>query len=403
MSYKTNRRSFLQQLGALGLSATFFPSLFACGKPPQEEPPIQVNFTGKALIVGAGAAGLMAGYLLKQHDIDFQIIEASGIYGGRVKKIENFADFPIDLGAEWLHEEPSIFAELINDETVDGTIDLIPFNPETVKVWTGSGLSSYNIGKSFYGEYKFKRTTWYDFFATFIVPSIKDKIVYNSPVESIDYTGKKVKVKVKDKQGSTFEGDRILVTVPINILKSETITFKPALPKEKMDLIKNLDMSDGLKAFISFSERFYPDIILNGSIFGDDATERIYYNAAFKKDAKSHVMGLFTVGQSASAYTNLKTDKAIIAKILGELDQMFDNKASKFYLKHVVQNWSAEPFVQGSYSHHGDNEQEVIATLVKPLDNKVYFAGEALAPTDTSTVHGAGASGLAEARKILEG
>jgi protoporphyrinogen oxidase len=53
----------------------------------------------KILIVGAGAAGITAGHALSEKGIDFEILEASSVHGGRVKKDADFADFPIDLGA----------------------------------------------------------------------------------------------------------------------------------------------------------------------------------------------------------------------------------------------------------------------------------------------------------------
>jgi len=65
-------------------------------------------------IVGAGAAGLAAGYLLQRYRVDFEIIEAAPVYGGRLKRAEGFADFPIDLGAEWIHTHPVVLAEILN-------------------------------------------------------------------------------------------------------------------------------------------------------------------------------------------------------------------------------------------------------------------------------------------------
>ena len=60
------------------------------------------NFDGKVIIVGAGAAGLAAAKKLEEAGIRYQILEATDHYGGRIQKNEDFADFPIDLGAEWI-------------------------------------------------------------------------------------------------------------------------------------------------------------------------------------------------------------------------------------------------------------------------------------------------------------
>ncbi|MEO0471652.1 MAG: FAD-dependent oxidoreductase, partial [Bacteroidota bacterium] len=66
----------------------------------------------QVLVIGAGAAGLYAGHELARHGIDFMILEASDRHGGRLGKLEGFADYPLDLGAEWLHGKKSIMGKL---------------------------------------------------------------------------------------------------------------------------------------------------------------------------------------------------------------------------------------------------------------------------------------------------
>lgn len=159
-------------------------------------------------------------------------------------------------------------------------------------------------------------------------------------------------------------------------------------------------MPDGLKVFIAFSERFYPDMVMFDNLFGDSANgERIYYDAAFGKATTSHVFALFTVGEPASAYTSLGTEAAIFEKVMGELDTIFDGKASQYYKQHMIQNWSAASFIQGSYSY-GESSPE---TLAEPIANKIYFAGEAMNRNgNTSTVHGAGESAYMELERMLK-
>ncbi|MEL7533797.1 MAG: FAD-dependent oxidoreductase, partial [Bacteroidota bacterium] len=62
----------------------------------------------KIIIIGAGAAGLYAAYTLAQRGIDFQILEATDRLGGRLGKIDDFADYPLDTGAQWLHGKKSL-------------------------------------------------------------------------------------------------------------------------------------------------------------------------------------------------------------------------------------------------------------------------------------------------------
>ena len=57
-------------------------------------------------------------------------------------------------------------------------------------------------------------------------------------------------------------------------------------------------------------------------------------------------------------------------------------------------NWSEDPFAYGSYSYfaNGSNRSDSRA-LVKPLEDRVFFAGEACHPKYNSTVHAAYESG----------
>ena len=79
-------------------------------------------------------------------------------------------------------------------------------------------------------------------------------------------------------------------------------------------------------------------------------------------------------GDESEKYVSLKSDEAIFKFVLNELDEIFDGKASKYYVKHIVQNWTAEPFIQGTYSHRKASAKK----MSTPVDEKVYFAGEAM-------------------------
>ena len=55
------------------------------------------------VILGAGVSGLMSGLELFKNNINFVILEASDEILGRVKTNYEFANFPIELGAEYVH------------------------------------------------------------------------------------------------------------------------------------------------------------------------------------------------------------------------------------------------------------------------------------------------------------
>lgn len=394
------KREFVKNFMGLGIASPFITTLLtSCSKDVAFFPDYKVNFNGKVIIVGAGAAGITAGYILNKQGIDFQILEAASIHGGRVKKAGDFVDFPIDLGGEWIHTDPSILAKLNNDRESNVQIDIITYNPQSISVWKNGELKKRNIASKFYSEYKFKNSTWFDFFDELMIPDIRDRISYNNPVTEIDYSNEVVSVKTSN--NDVFEADKVLVTVPISILQNDFINFNPNLPEEKITAINEERMPDGLKVFIEFLEKFYPDIVMFDNLLQASIdSNHTYYNAAFGKDAKRNVFALFTVGEKATPYTSLGTDEAILNKVMSELDAIFDGKASQFYLKHIIQNWSQEPFIQGSYSHgYGSVDR-----LITPVENRIFFAGEAIVPNgNTATVHGAAESAYEIMNMILTG
>ena len=66
-----NRREFLRTTLLASAGGILLPSfLSSCRKNMLLD---EAKFSGKVLIIGAGAAGLYAGYILKSKGIDFQI------------------------------------------------------------------------------------------------------------------------------------------------------------------------------------------------------------------------------------------------------------------------------------------------------------------------------------------
>ena len=95
-------------------------------------------------------------------------------------------------------------------------------------------------------------------------------------------------------------------------------------------------------------------------------------------------------------------DEDVKEYVLAQLDEIFDGKASDTLLNFTVQNWSREPYIRGSYSHYNDEYRSLVNTLQSSIEGKVYFAGEAMIVGDSSTVHGAGFSGIQAAEEILQ-
>lgn len=385
-----NRKDFLQLSGILGLGVSGAGILSACNNNSISD----TNFTGKVLIIGAGAGGLSSGYFLKQQNIDFEILEASPTIGGRMKTDTAFADFPIPLGAEWIHTRASILEDIVDN-------DFVPIDIQTVG-YTRSNMALYieneesTLTESNDPDLKFVNATWFTFYEDYIVPPISDRIRTNTIVESIDYTDTEISVQTNN---GTFTADKIIVSVPLKILQEGNIDFTPSLPQDKLEAINSITVWDGFKAFIEFSEAFY-HTFTGFAISPETAGQKLYYDASFGQNTDKHILGLFTVGSPAMEYGSL-SDENFIASVLEELDTIYGNRATTNYVKHMTQFWNEEPFIKGGYITDHANWRTV-RKLRSPVDNKIYFAGGPFTDgNDWVAVHAAAQSAKDAVNEVL--
>ena len=385
-----------------GLSGCFNWAARADTKLPKETALDRTyNYEGKVIIVGAGASGLAAAKVLEQNNIDYIILEATNRYGGRLKKDTTLADFPIDIGAEWLHSAPITLNKLKGKHGPEIDEELIPYHLDSTASWNGKEYKidphwQNNFMYNFLPESKFKTSTWYDFVNENIAKTVKHKIQFNSPVSTIDYSGNNVIVKTKN--GSTYEADRVLVTVSIGVLKSNSITFIPAVNEERKKAIEAITFHPGFKVAMKFSEKFYPDAI---TCKVDDG-EKGFYDMAFKKDAQSNVLGFLCTGNETQKYYDLKSEQEIISSLLEELDKMFYGKALASYSgEYIIENWGQYEFTQGTWTQAFQEKKSHLKVLNLPLNSKVYFAGEIYDTYKQMGVPGAILSGYYAADKLL--
>ena len=359
------------------------------------------DYSGKVIIVGAGASGLAAAKVLEKNNIDYTILEATNRYGGRLKKDTNLADFPIDIGAEWLHSAPVTLNKLKGKHGDEIDEELIPYHLDCTAVWNGTEYKinpgwQDNFMYNFMPESKFKNSTWYDFVEENIAKTVLHNIQYNSPVVSIDYSDNQVSVEILN--GTTFDADRVLVTVPIGILKSDKISFNPEINQEKKDAIEEITFYSGIKVVMKFSEKFYPDAI-NCEV---DNGEKVFYDIAFGQETQNNILGFLCTGDETQKYYDLNSNDEIISSLIDELDLMLDGKASSSYSgEYILENWGQYEFTLGTWTQALQEKKSNLKILNQPLNNKRYFAGEINDPYKQMGVPGAILSGYYSIDKLL--
>lgn len=440
-----DRRHFIKQSTLLSIGGLLIPSTFlsTCRKENLFE---DINYDGKVIIIGAGAAGLYAAYILKSKGINFQILEASSKYGGRLGKLTGFANFPIDTGAQWLHGKNSILGDLITKSNTTITLDdsetkywfnnqLVNSLPQNTDIFEGDNLpdisyKDYALQKGLGNEYKyiveniagdqgaaasrlsvfgnnqdeenwisgdddFKfQETFFDLFDKQIASEVKDKILLNTIVSKIDYSQSEIIITASNNR--LFNADKVIITVPIPILKSGDIQFIPALQNEKTNAFSKIGMDAGMKVFLKFSNKFFDQNIIGGTICA------AYADDSIGKAQSDNILLAFIMGDQAAYLTALASDTAITNALLQELDMMYNGQATTSFIASHVENWTTNPFVKGAYSYStvGMGDARKIAT--QSISKKLYFAGEAMNTNGHhQTVHGAVETGYREVINIL--
>lgn len=442
-----DRRNFIKQSTFLSIGGLIIPSvvLSSCRKKTLFE---DSNYDGKVLIIGAGAAGLYAGYILKSKGINFQLLEASANYGGRLSKLEGFANFPVDLGAQWLHGKNNLLGDLITKSdtaiSLDDSDEKYWFNNQLVNSLPNDlnalfereenvpdiSFKDFAIQEGFGDEYativegiagdsgaaasrisaywkmkeeenwvsgdddfKFEET-YFDFFDKQIASNLTNEILLNTVVSKIDYS--QATIVITDSNGATYTADKVIVTVPISILKSGDIEFIPALPDEKISAFSKIGMDAGMKVFLKFSTTFFDQNIIGGAICAAYADESV------GKAQNDHVLLAFVMGEQAEYLNALGNDSAITNALLQELDSMYNGQATATFVSSHVQNWTSKPFIKGAYSYSTIGMGDARKTASQAINEKVYFAGEAMNLNGHhQTVHGAVESGYTEVIQLL--
>ena len=440
-----DRRHFIKQSTLLSIGGLLIPSslLSACRKETLFE---DVTYDGKVIIIGAGAAGLYAAYMLKSKGIDFQILEASSTYGGRLGKLTGFANFPIDTGAQWLHGKNSILGDLIKKSKTKITLDdsetrywfnnqLVNSLPQETDIFEGDNLpdisyEDYALQNGLGNEYKyiveniagdqgaaasrlsvygnnkdeehwsagdddFKfEETFFDLIDTQIANQVKDNILLNTVVSKIDYS--QSTILITDSNNNTFNADKVIITVPIPILKSADIEFIPALPDEKTTAFSKIGMDAGMKVFLKFSNKFFDQNIIGGSVCAAYADDRI------GKAQNDNILLAFIMGEQAEYLTSLGSDAAITSALIQELDIMYNGQATASFIASHVENWTTNPYIKGAYSYSTIGMGDARKIASQALSEKLYFAGEAMNTNGHhQTVHGAVETGYREVINML--
>ncbi|XP_024967035.1 lysine-specific histone demethylase 1 homolog 3 [Cynara cardunculus var. scolymus] len=212
------------------------------------------------------------------------------------------------------------------------------------------------------------------------------------------------RVKVSTENGKDFTGDAVLITVPLGCLKAETIKFSPSLPQWKYSSIQRLGFGVLNKVVLEFSEVFWDDSVDYFGATAEETDQRgwcfMFWNV--KKTVNAPVLIALVVGKAAINGQDLSPSDHV-KHALVVLRKLFGEAAVRDPVASVVTDWGRDPFSYGAYSYVAVGASgEDYDTLGRPINNCLFFAGEATCKEHPDTVGGAMMSGLREAVRIVD-
>jgi monoamine oxidase len=400
-------------------------------------------------IIGAGAAGLGAAHALKSSGLSFIVLEARDRVGGRGHTVMASPEITFDLGCGWLHSADrnsfvpiagqlgfelnktlppwrdrawgnafppedraefirslDEFFERIEEAAKSGRDSAANLYLEPGNRWNPmiDAISSYINGAETdrvsildFDAYEDTELNWRirrGYGALMASYGSSLPIAFNCAVTLIDHSAKRLRIETL--QG-TLTADKAIVTVSTNLIAQEAIRFHPALP-DKIDAAAHLPLGLADKVMLALDE---PEAVpAEGNLRG--ATMRAEMGTYHLRPFGQPCIEGFFGGRYARALED-EGSGAIAAASIGEIAGFLGNDFRRKLKPLTESHWAHDPFARGSYSHALPGHSGKRAVLAAPVDNRLFFAGEATSPHFFSTAHGARDSGERAAREVLSG
>jgi monoamine oxidase len=432
------------------------PNLFASDGKDE----ISTNPIGKTvLIIGAGIAGLAAAKKLKDKGFTVIVLESQEKIGGRLRTDRSLG-IAFDEGASWIHgpngnpitklasqsgvntyltdddnlavfdnngtaysdtfldSQYTEFENALNAVKVAGTLrqsfqtifnSLYPTQANN-RLWkymlsaylefdTGGDISKLS-SKHFYDDEAFPGkdvivTNGFDKVANLLGQGLDIRL--NSRVTEINYNETKSLVKVNE---NSIEADYVIVSVPLGVLKNNSISFQPSLPASKLSAIQNIQMGNVNKFLFIWNTPFWNTNIQYIGYTPDTKGKFNYFMNMMKFLPTINGLMTFAFGDYATL-TETMSDTQIINEVMAQLKTIYGNSIPN-PTNMLRTKWGQNINTFGAYSFATNRTTSAdFDTMATEINHKLFFAGEHTERDYRGTVHGAYLSGIREADKII--
>lgn len=205
----------------------------------------------------------------------------------------------------------------------------------------------------------------------------------------------------------TFTARAVILTLPAGVLcrrDDETaIAFDPALPA-KQDALRAIEMGHVVKIVLRFQTPFWEEI--RGGRYRDGAFFRCepdrfptYWTLL---PVRSELVMAWTGGPRAVALKDRPRDELVEYALTGFGEALGEPQVARQQFETAfTHDWASDPFARGAYSYIAVGGEWARAALATPVDDTLFFAGEATSiDGQGGTVNGALETGERAAEEV---
>jgi len=234
---------------------------------------------------------------------------------------------------------------------------------------------------------------------------LSQKIKYEFFVTNVQYQSNHVEVTgiTAHGQPQTIRGSRVLLTVPITILKN--ISFTPPLPPQKADAISEVHYTPSTKVLLQFKERFWEKQKIRGGFSkSTDTLGQLHYPTRPEgqdlNDKERGVLISYTWNRNALVFGAEKDHHSLLRHAVQQVKNLHRNDdVDQLFEGGQIQAWYNDPFACGAFVYYDAYSQDFLHKLARPINKLVFFSGEGISVTH-GWIQGALESGLLAALLI---
>ncbi|HEY7688498.1 MAG TPA: NAD(P)/FAD-dependent oxidoreductase [Dongiaceae bacterium] len=396
-------------------------------------------------VIGAGAAGLAAARTLTDLGRRVIVLEARDRIGGRALTDTGSFGVPVDLGCAWLHsadenpwreqarrlgftviERNPVWQGRVGNRRI-GNDDRAPWH-EAIGRWFGAisaageegldvpasavvgqgefrklfesvvtwacGVELHELSTLDYSRYRNTGFDWpvregYGALIARYGEGLPVRLA--TPVSLVRWGGQRLRLETP---AGPVEARAAIVTAPVSLLQAGGLAFDPPLPPARQQAIADIKVGVANKVFMAVDGNPFgmPDSSYGSSRLDDRRTAGLMFRPFGDALAGGYL------GGDLAEELDVAGEAATIEFVIGEFAAVFGADIRRHFGKTIATRWFSDPWARGGYSAAKPGHADARKVFAAPIDDRLYFAGEACSVEDFGTAHGAYLTGVAAAR-----